>query len=57
MFYVYNISTKKVEKVDTINPEIHRHRNSKEEFTFIEKKVESKEETKEEIVETPVKKT
>ena len=41
MFYVYNIETKSVEKVATINPKIHRHRNSKEEFTFVEEKVES----------------
>lgn len=41
MFYVYNIETKSIEKVDKINPKIHRHRNSKEGFTFAEEKVES----------------
>lgn len=50
MFYVYNIETELVEKVDTINPKIHRHRNSKEEFTFNEEIVQSE-------VETPVKKS
>lgn len=41
MFYVYNIETKKVEKVAKIDKVIHRHRNTKEEFTFEEEKVES----------------
>lgn len=58
MFYVYNIETKSVEKVEKINKAIHRHRNTKEEFTFVEEKVESKKET---VVqpknETPVKKS
>lgn len=49
MFYVYNIETKQVEKVATINPKIHRHRNTKEEFTFEEETVESE-------VEAPAKK-
>lgn len=53
MFYVYNIETKSVEKVDKINKAIHRHRNTKEEFTFVEEKVQSEEET---VAETPVKK-
>ena len=48
MFYVYNIETKKVEKVEKINKAIHRHRNTKEEFTFEEEIVQS-------IVETEVK--
>lgn len=49
MFYVYNIETKQVEKVAKIDKVIHRHRNSKEEFTFEEETIESE-------VETPVKK-
>lgn len=49
MFYVYNIETKSVEKVDKINKDIHRHRNTKEVFTFDEEIVQSE-------VETPVKK-
>ena len=49
MFYVYNIETKKVEKVDKIDKAIHRHRNTKEVFTFEEEIVKSE-------VETPVKK-
>lgn len=52
MFYVYNIETKSVEKVATINPKIHRHRNSKEEFTFDEEIVQLEGETQ---VETPKK--
>ncbi len=50
MFYVYSITTKSVEKVEKIDPKIHRHRNTKEEFTFDEEIVESE-------VETPVKKS
>lgn len=53
MFHVYNIETAKVEKVLTINPKIHRHRNTKEVFTFEEEIVQSVQET---TVETPVKK-
>lgn len=49
MFYVYNTTTKSVEKVEKIDPTIHRHRNSKEEFTFDEEVIESE-------VEIPVKK-
>lgn len=49
MFYVYNIETKSVEKVEKINPKIHRHRNTKEEFTFTEEIVQSE-------VQSPVKK-
>lgn len=49
MYNVYNIETEKVEKVENINPKIHRHRNTKEEFTFEEEIVQSE-------VETPVKK-
>lgn len=49
MFKVYNIETKQVETVGTINPKIHRHRNTKEEFTFEVETVESE-------VETPKKK-
>ena len=50
MFYVYNITTKSVEKVEKIDTKIHRHRNTKEEFTFVEETIESE-------VETPVKKS
>lgn len=49
MFHVYNIETLKVEKVEKIDKAIHRHRNTKEEFTFGEEIVKSE-------VETPVKK-
>lgn len=49
MYIVYNIETKSIEKVEKINPKIHRHRNTKEEFTFEEEIVQSE-------VETPVKK-
>ena len=52
MFYVYNIETKSVEKVATINPKIHRHRNTKEVFTFEEEIVQSEVET----IVVPVKK-
>lgn len=53
MFYVYNIETKSVEKVDKINKAIHRHRNTKEVFTFDEEIVQLVQET----VQTPVKNT
>ena len=53
MFYVYNTETRKVEKVDKINKVIHRHRNTKEKFTFDEEIVQSSQET---VQETPVKK-
>lgn len=53
MFFVYNIETKSIEKVEKINKAIHRHRNTKEVFTFDEEIVQSVQET---IVETPVKK-
>ena len=49
MFYVYNTEIRKVEKVDKINKVIHRHRNTKEKFTFDEEIVQSE-------VQTPVKK-
>lgn len=52
MFFVYNIETKSVEKVEKINKAIHRHRNSKEEFTFDEEIVQLEGETQ---VETPKK--
>jgi hypothetical protein len=45
MFNVYNIETKKVEKVEKINKAIHRHRNTKEEFTFEEEIIQSNTET------------
>lgn len=51
MFYVYSIETKSIEKVDKINPKIHRHRNTKEEFTSVEEYIQSEVET----VEAPVK--
>lgn len=54
MFYVYNIETKSVEKVDKIKKDIHRHRNTKEVFTFDEEIVQLVQETP---VQTPVKKT
>lgn len=41
MFYVYNTEIRKVEKVDKINKVIHRHRNTKEKFTFDEEIVQS----------------
>ncbi len=50
MFYVYNIETKSIEKVDKINKAIHRHRNTKEEFTFDEEIVQLE-------VEVPTKKS
>ena len=53
MFYVYNIETESIEKVEKINPKIHRHRNTKELFTFEEEIVQSEVEN---VVETPVKK-
>lgn len=53
MFYVYNTEIRKVEKVDKINKVIHRHRNTKEKFTFDEEIVQSSQET---VQETPVKK-
>lgn len=40
MFYVYNIQTNKVECVEKIDNKIHRHRNTKEEFTFSKENVE-----------------
>ncbi len=52
MFYVYNIETKKIEKVEKINKSIHRHRNTKEVFTFEEEIVQSEAET----IVVPVKK-
>lgn len=52
MFVVYNIETKSIEKVEKINKIIHRHRNTKEVFTFEEEIVQSVQET---IVQTPVK--
>lgn len=54
MYNVYNIETEKVEKVENINPKIHRHRNTKEVFTFDEEIVQLVQETP---VQTPVKKT
>lgn len=53
MFYVYNTETKSVEKVSTIKKKIHRHRNTKEEFTFDEETVQSEVENP---IEAPVKK-
>lgn len=53
MFYVYNIETESVEKVDKINPKIHRHRNTQEVFTFEEEIVQSEAEN---VVETTAKK-
>lgn len=52
MYIVYNIETKSIEKVEKINKAIHRHRNTKEVFTFDEEIVQSVQE----IVQTPVKK-
>lgn len=49
MYIVYNIETKSIEKVEKINKDIHRHRNTKEVFTFDEEIVQSE-------VQTPVKK-
>lgn len=56
MFHVYNIETDKVEKVSSIDSKIHRHRNSKEEFTFEVESVKSEVETPFETPEAPVKK-
>ena len=53
MYIVYNIETKSIDKVDKINKAIHRHRNTKEVFTFEEEIVQSSQET---VQETPVKK-
>lgn len=44
MFIVYNIETASIEKVEKINKAIHRHRNTKEVFTFDEEIVKSEEE-------------
>lgn len=52
MYIVYNIETKSIDKVEKINKAIHRHRNTKEVFTFDEEIVQSVQE----IVQTPVKK-
>lgn len=52
MFYVYNTETKSIVKVDKINKAIHRHRNTKEVFTFDEEIVQSVQETP---VKSPVK--